>query len=118
MEQAVKKGASEEEEKARTQVETVVFGSYMLGVHSPGTDIDVILVFRSKFVSQKEFLVSFVKHVQSLEDFYGLQSISQAKVPIVKVHCGSIQFDILFACIDELRNVHKLLKTNNLTNVD
>ncbi len=118
LEQAVKKGACEEEEKERSQIETVVFGSYMLGVHSPGTDIDVILVFRSKYVSQKEFLVSFVKHVQSLDDFYGLLSISQAKVPIVKVHYGSIQFDILFANMEEPKSVHKLLKQNNCTNTD
>ena len=39
-------GASEEEEKNRSQAEAVVFGSYMLNVHNPGTDIDVILVFR------------------------------------------------------------------------
>jgi len=43
---ALKKGAVEEEEKARPQVEAVVFGSYMLNVHSPETDVDIILVFR------------------------------------------------------------------------
>ena len=53
---ALKKGAIEEEERARSQVESVVFGSYMLGVHSPGTDVDVILVFRAKYISQKDFL--------------------------------------------------------------
>ena len=46
LEQAISKGAQEEEEKARPQAEAVVFGSYMLNVHNPGTDIDVILVFR------------------------------------------------------------------------
>ena len=46
LEQATSKGAQEEEEKARPQAEAVVFGSYMLNVHNPGTDIDVILVFR------------------------------------------------------------------------
>jgi len=43
---ALKKGAVEEEEKVRPQVEAVVFGSYMLNVHSPETDVDIILVFR------------------------------------------------------------------------
>ena len=33
----MKKGANEEEEKARSQAEAVVFGSYMLNVHNPGT---------------------------------------------------------------------------------
>ena len=86
----MKKGANLDEERARSQVELIVFGSYMLNVHSPGTDVDVILVFRQKYVTQKEFLLGFVKHLQSLDDFSNLLSISQAKVPIVKVDCGQI----------------------------
>lgn len=50
-ETAIKKGANAEEERARSQVELIVFGSYMLNVHSPGTDVDVILVFRQKYVT-------------------------------------------------------------------
>ena len=46
MDIALKKGASTDEERVRSQVELIVFGSYMLNVHSPGTDVDVILVFR------------------------------------------------------------------------
>lgn len=73
---AIKKGANEEEEKTRSQIEVLVFGSYMLNVHCPDTDVDVILVFRQKYVTQKEFLLGFVKHVQSLPDFSDLLSIS------------------------------------------
>ena len=51
LETAIKKGANLEEERARSQVELIVFGSYMLNVHSPGTDVDVILVFRQKYVT-------------------------------------------------------------------
>lgn len=51
LETALKKGASADEERARSQVELIVFGSYMLNVHSPGTDVDVILVFRQKYVT-------------------------------------------------------------------
>lgn len=88
----------------------------MLNVHCPGTDVDVILVFRQKYVTQKEFLQGFVKHLQSLDDFSNLLSISQAKVPIVKVDCGQIQFDLLFACLDEPKAVFKLVKQANVTN--
>ncbi len=73
---AIKKGANEEEERSKSQVEAIVFGSYMLNVHCPGTDVDVILVFKQKYVSQKEFLHGFVKHVQGLDDFSDLLSIS------------------------------------------
>ena len=58
----------------------------------------------------------FVKHVQSLDDFSNLLSISQAKVPIIKVHCGAIEFDLLFACIEEPKSVFKLIKQANVTN--
>ena len=51
MDTALKKGASADEERVRSQVELIVFGSYMLNVHSPGTDVDVILVFRQKYVT-------------------------------------------------------------------
>ena len=51
IETALKKGANLEEEQTRSQVELIVFGSYMLNVHSPGTDVDVILVFRQKYVT-------------------------------------------------------------------
>jgi len=61
-------------------------------------------------------LLGFVKHVQSLEDFSDLLSISQAKVPIIKVYCGEIQFDLLFACVEEPKNVFKMVKQANVTN--
>jgi len=116
LEMAVKKGANEEEEKARPQIEVIVFGSYLLNVHSAETDVDVILVFRQKFVSQKEFLLGFVKLVQSLPDFSDLLSISQAKVPIIKVYCGDTQFDLLFASMEEPKNVHQMIRQANVTN--
>jgi hypothetical protein len=31
-------------------------------------------------------------------------------VPIVKVNCGSIEFDLLFACLEEPKSVFKLVK--------
>ena len=67
-------------------------------------------------MTQKEFLLGFVKHLQSLDDFSNLLSISQAKVPIVKVDCGQIQFDLLFTCIDEPKSVLKLVKQANVMN--
>ena len=45
-------------------------------------------------------------------------SISQAKVPIIKVYVGEIQFDLLFACVEEPSKVYKMLKQANVTNSD
>lgn len=48
--QAKQKGASDDELE-NDLVKMKLFGSYMLGVHFPDTDIDVILIFKSKYVS-------------------------------------------------------------------
>ena len=51
-----------------------------------------------------------------MDDFSNLLSISQAKVPIIKVNCGKIEFDLLFASIEEPKSVFKLIKQSNVTN--
>ena len=71
--------------------------------------MDVILVFRSKFVRTDEFFDKFVEHVQTLPEFSDLLQIP-AKVPIIKVYLGDIQFDLLFASVDDLKAVRKQLK--------
>ena len=107
---AVKKGASFEEEQGRCQVRLVEFGSYMLNVHFPGTDIDVICVFRQKFVSRQEFFDGFVKHVKQRPNFCNLSIIQQARVPIIKFMLNRVQFDVLFAAVEEPQKVFKMLK--------
>ena len=52
--------------------------------------------------------------MQSKEDFHDLVSIPQAKVPIIKVYIDNIQFDILFALVDEPKGIYKMLKQSNV----
>lgn len=47
---AKRKGASDEELK-KSIVMFKVFGSFMLGVHFPDTDIDVICIFKQKYIT-------------------------------------------------------------------
>ena len=55
-----------------------------------------------------------MEHVQSKGDFHDLVSIPQAKVPIIKVYIDNIQFDILFALVDEPKGIYKMLKQANV----
>ena len=57
----------------------------MLKVQSPGTDLDVILVFRRKYIDQDKFTRGFVEYIKTMPDFYDLLYI-QARVPIIKVY--------------------------------
>lgn len=59
---AKRKGASDEELK-KSIVKFKVFGSFMLGVHFPDTDIDVICIFKQKFITQHDFFSDFVKTI-------------------------------------------------------
>ena len=56
----------------------------MLKVQNPGTDLDVILVFRRKFIDLEKFTSGFVEYMKTQPDFYDLLYI-QARVPIIKV---------------------------------
>ena len=55
MEQAIKilNGQNDEEELKKCLVKIVEFGSYLLGVHFPQTDIDAICVFKAKYVTHQ-----------------------------------------------------------------
>ena len=37
-------------------------------------------------------------------------------MPIIKFYLGSVQFDVLFACVEEPKGIFKMLKQANLTN--
>lgn len=109
---AKRKGASDEELK-QPLLKIKVFGSYMLDVHFPDTDIDVILVFRSKFVTQSDFFTDFVKKIQLLDIFTNICEVESARVPIIKFSLFDVQFDVLFAAVDDLRHLKKFIKQDH-----
>ena len=47
------KWTNDEEELKKCLVKIVEFGSYLLGVHFPQTDIDAICVFKAKYVTHQ-----------------------------------------------------------------
>lgn len=81
---ARRKGATEEELKNLTIVKIKVFGSFMLGVHFPDTDIDVICIFKAKYISQVDFFTDFVKTLNQEECVSDICEVESARVPIIK----------------------------------
>lgn len=102
------------------------FGSYRLGVHSPGTDIDLLVVGPSCVGREEHFFGKEKSHFkkslyQILKDHQLTKSITPVpytQVPVIKICFDGIDFDILYArlgnkIIDEKIDLHddNLLKS-------
>jgi len=85
-----------------------VFGSYRLGIHTKGSDIDLLCVV-SKHISRYDFFGSLCKMLSEDEKVTSLRSIQNAIVPLIKFCCLGIDIDLLFARL-ELKKVPVDLK--------
>ena len=75
------------------------FGSYSLGVHGPGTDIDTLCV-APRFVDRdKHFFGSLVEILKNHPDVEDLWPVPYTKVPIITMKFRDIDIDLLFARI-------------------
>lgn len=81
------------------KAKVLVFGSYRLGVHFSGTDIDTICVFPT-FISTEEFLDDFRTFISSYTEITEILKIKEAQTPIIKLKVYGISFDLLFASVD------------------
>lgn len=81
------------------KAKVLVFGSYRLGVHFAGTDIDTICVFPN-FISKEDFLEKFKMFIQGKENISDVICVQEAQTPIIKVKVTGIPFDLLFASVD------------------
>ncbi|KAJ6587273.1 Poly(A) polymerase central domain-containing protein [Mycena sp. CBHHK59/15] len=95
------------------------FGSYRLGVHGPGSDIDTLCVV-PKHVSRDDFFQVFEPMVRATEGATEVSGVPDAFVPIIRAKISDISLDLLIAPIglssipDDLS-----LKDNNvLKNLD
>ncbi|XP_033506808.2 poly(A) polymerase type 3-like [Epinephelus lanceolatus] len=74
----------------------VPFGSYHLGVHSKGADIDVLCVGPG-FLERKDFFTSFFQKLKAHEDVKDIRAIEEAYVPVIKLSFDGIEIDLVFA---------------------
>ncbi|KAF6281110.1 poly(A) polymerase beta [Rhinolophus ferrumequinum] len=72
------------------------FGSYRLGVHTKGTDIDALCV-APRHVDRSDFFTSFYEKLKLHEEVKDLRAVEEAFVPVIKLCFGGIEIDILFA---------------------
>lgn len=75
------------------------FGSYRLGVHGPGSDIDTLVVV-PKHVTRDNFFDVFEKLLQKRPEVEELASVPDAYVPIIGFKFSGIAIDLIFAHLD------------------
>ncbi|KAG8897634.1 polynucleotide adenylyltransferase [Tulasnella sp. 403] len=72
------------------------FGSYRLGVHGPGDDIDTLLVV-PKHVSREDFFSVFEPMLREMPGVTHVTGVPEAYVPIIKTKISGVEIDFLCA---------------------
>ncbi|CAD5225405.1 unnamed protein product [Bursaphelenchus okinawaensis] len=72
------------------------FGSYRLGVHTRGADIDSLCV-APRHVERTEFFKTFYDMLAEDENVSDLHAVEDAFVPVIKLQYSGLDIDILFA---------------------
>uniref|UniRef100_A0A6Q2Y3D7 polynucleotide adenylyltransferase n=1 Tax=Esox lucius TaxID=8010 RepID=A0A6Q2Y3D7_ESOLU len=72
------------------------FGSYRLGVHTKGADIDALCV-SPRHVERTDFFDSFFAKLKQHDEIKDLRAVEDAFVPVIKFKFDGIEIDLLFA---------------------
>ncbi|XP_078418210.1 poly(A) polymerase alpha isoform X2 [Cetorhinus maximus] len=72
------------------------FGSYRLGVHTKGADIDALCV-APRHIERIDFFASFCEKLKQQDEVRNLRAVEEAFVPVIKLSFDGIEIDILFA---------------------
>ncbi|GJY15201.1 nuclear poly(A) polymerase 4-like protein isoform X1 [Tanacetum coccineum] len=78
------------------------FGSYRLGVHGPGADIDTLCVGPSYVNRDEDFFFVLHEMLTKIEEVTELQPVPSAHVPVMKFKYDGISIDLLYASISRL----------------
>ncbi|XP_064623945.1 poly(A) polymerase type 3-like [Lineus longissimus] len=72
------------------------FGSYRLGVHTKGADIDTLCV-APRHIDRIDFFSSFYDLLKQQPEVKDLRAVEEAFVPVIKMVFDGIELDMLFA---------------------
>jgi len=72
------------------------FGSYRLGVHNKGADIDTLCV-APRHILREDYFTSFLEMLRLQEEVTDLRPVPDAFVPVIKLCFDGIDIDLTFA---------------------
>ncbi|KAF1749861.1 hypothetical protein GCK72_016406 [Caenorhabditis remanei] len=95
------------------------FGSYRLGVHSSGADIDTLAVV-PRHIDRTDFFTSFKEMLNQDPNVTELHAVEEAFVPVMKLKYSGVELDILFArlALKEVPDTQELSDDSLLKNLD
>merc|ERR1719320_1094342 len=96
------------------------YGSYRLGVHTPGADIDVLCV-GSRHITHEDFFDSWVSLLRENSKVLSLLVVPEAHVPVCKFKFLGVDIDMVYAQV-ELESISSstfdIFDDNNLKDMD
>eukprot|EP01102_Stenamoeba_stenopodia_P017799 TRINITY_DN642_c0_g3_i5.p1 TRINITY_DN642_c0_g3~~TRINITY_DN642_c0_g3_i5.p1 ORF type:complete len:555 (+),score=87.59 TRINITY_DN642_c0_g3_i5:303-1967(+) len=97
------------------------FGSYRLGVHGAGADIDTLCVVPRHIDRETDFFGGMVEALKNCSDVEELHPVPDAYVPVVKMKFCGFDMDLLFARLAYYPSIPdsiELAEEINLKNID
>ncbi|VFQ97703.1 unnamed protein product [Cuscuta campestris] len=80
----------------------LTFGSYQLGVHGPGADIDTLCIGPSYINRDEDFFIVLRDILVEMEEVSELQPVPEAHVPVMKFKFQGTSIDLLYASISQI----------------